>query len=76
MSDAMTAETVLHDAEPSPHALLFDLATRAVAARCLHVIAAIGVADVLGPDGDDVRTLAKRSSSVKACSPREATDRT
>lgn len=59
MTDAITAAPTEADTEIPPHALLFDLATRAFAARCLQVIAALGVADALGPDGADVAALAK-----------------
>lgn len=42
-----------------PHALLWTLATSAVVSRCLHVVAELGVADALEPDGADVQTLAE-----------------
>lgn len=58
MTDTIAVDTTGLDTGPPPHALLFDLATRAVAARCLHVVAALGVADALGPEGSDVGTLA------------------
>lgn len=57
MTDTIAVDPTGHTGPP-PHALLFDLATRAVAARCLHVVAALGVADALGAEGSHVDTLA------------------
>lgn len=42
-----------------PHALLWNLATAAVVSRCLHVVAELGVADAVEPDGTDVLSLAE-----------------
>lgn len=42
-----------------PHALVWDLATRAFAARCLQAVTQLGVADALGAEGADIRDLAE-----------------
>jgi len=41
-----------------PHAVLWDLSTRAFVARCIHVVAELGVADAIGDDGADVADVA------------------
>jgi C-methyltransferase len=48
------------DVGPSPHALLWDLATIAAVSRCLHAVAQYGVADALDAEGDTVEGLAGR----------------
>lgn len=42
-----------------PHAVLWEAATGAYVSRCLHVVAELGVADHVGPDGADVEQVAK-----------------
>ena len=44
--------------EVPPHAVIWELATSAAVARCLHVVAELGVADALEPDGADIVELA------------------
>ncbi len=46
-------------AGPPPHAVLAQLATGAYVSRCLHVVAELGVADEIGPDGADVHHVAR-----------------
>ncbi|HEX4978543.1 MAG TPA: methyltransferase [Acidimicrobiales bacterium] len=46
--------------EPPPHALLWDMATQGLVARCLHVVAAIGVADAVDSHGAELGDLAAK----------------
>lgn len=57
-SATVVVDTDKGRAGPPPHAALWELATAAFPARCLHVVAALGVADALGPDGGTVDQLA------------------
>lgn len=43
-----------------PHALLWTVATGAALSRCLHAVAALGVADALDPAGGEVAPLAEQ----------------
>lgn len=43
---------------PLPHEIVWDLSTAGVAARCLHVVATLGVADHLNATPVPVATLA------------------
>lgn len=43
-----------------PHAVLWDIATRAVVARCLHVVAELGVADAVDERGADIGQVAAK----------------
>lgn len=45
---------------PPPHALLWELATMAAVSRCLHVVAAHGVADAVDPRGSTLDDVAER----------------
>jgi hypothetical protein len=46
--------------EMQPHEVVWSLATGAVAARCLQVVAELGVADAVGPEPTSVDVLAAR----------------
>jgi C-methyltransferase len=46
--------------QPQPHEVIWTLTNAAVASRCLHVVAELGVADAVGDEPASAEALASR----------------